>query len=61
MYSSTSRNVMCEPPPITKTTCELLRNMLLTTDRTRFNKSKASTNCTTSNNNPYHNYYQVLI
>lgn len=48
-------------PPITKTTSELLRNMLLSTDRNKFNRSKTNTNFTTSNNNSYYNYYQVPI
>lgn len=46
-------------PPIAKTTNELLRNMLLSTDRNKFNRSKTSTSFTTSNNNSYYNYYQV--
>jgi len=47
-------------PPIAKTTSALLRNMLLSTDRTRFNRSTTN-NCLTisNNNNPYCNYYQV--
>ncbi|XP_025201400.1 uncharacterized protein LOC112598945 [Melanaphis sacchari] len=57
--SSSVENIVYQPP-IAKTTSALLRNMLLSTDRTRFNRSTTNTCLTISNNNnPYCNYYQL--
>ncbi|XP_027853101.2 uncharacterized protein LOC114131946 isoform X1 [Aphis gossypii] len=57
--SSCMENIVYQPP-IAKTTSALLRNMLLSTDRTRFNRSTTN-NCLTisNNNNTYCNYYQL--
>ncbi|XP_060871507.1 uncharacterized protein LOC132945765 isoform X3 [Metopolophium dirhodum] len=58
--SSSSMENIVYRPPIAKTTSALLRNMLLSTDRTRFNRSSANASLTISNNsNPYCNYYQI--
>ncbi|XP_060834779.1 uncharacterized protein LOC132917847 isoform X2 [Rhopalosiphum padi] len=57
--SSSMENIVYQPP-IAKTTSALLRNMLLSTDRTRFNRSTTNTCLTISNNNnPYCNFYQL--
>ncbi|XP_008185144.1 uncharacterized protein LOC100166607 isoform X1 [Acyrthosiphon pisum] len=58
--SSSSMENIVYRPPIAKTTSALLRNMLLSTDRTRFNRSSTNASLTMSNNNnPYCNYYQL--
>ncbi|XP_022181768.1 uncharacterized protein LOC111041703 isoform X2 [Myzus persicae] len=57
--SSPVENIVYRPP-IAKTTSVLLRNVLLSTDRTRFNRSTTDASLTISNNNnPYCNYYQL--
>jgi len=60
MYPSSSMENIVYQPPIAKTTSKLLRNMLLSTDRIKFNSS-ANSSFTTTNNNPYSNYCQVLL
>lgn len=58
MSSSSSLQNITHQPPITKTTSQLLRNMLLSSDRSRFHKSATNFK---SNNEKSYNYYQVLI
>ncbi|XP_025422798.1 uncharacterized protein LOC112692360 isoform X2 [Sipha flava] len=57
VYSSNSLKNTDSQSPIAKTTKNLLRNILLSSNRTRFNRSTTNTNFT-SNNNSYYNYYQ---
>lgn len=58
MYSSKSmKKANVHQPPIAKSTSEILRNVLLSTDRIRFNKSTENTSYDVNNNN----YHSVLV
>jgi len=61
MYPSSSMENIVYQPPIAKTTSKLLRNMLLSTDRIKFNSSTTTNSNITTNNNLYSNYCQVLL